>query len=61
MRQVSGSRTKSRPSSGDRTLVSLYAPLLCELPPSPDLFEYVATQGQEYYFGAMHYLRRCRR
>ena len=39
-----------------RTLVQCYAPVLRELPPSGELFEYVATEGQDYYFGSMHYL-----
>ncbi len=39
-----------------RTLVQCYAPVLRELSPSVELFEYVATEGQDYYFGSMHYL-----
>ena len=40
-----------------RTLVQLYVPLLRQLPPSPQLFEYVATEGQAYFFGHCRYIR----
>lgn len=39
-----------------RTLVQCHAPVLRELAASPELFEYVATEGQDYYFGSMHYV-----
>mgnify|MGYP003586390648 CR=1 FL=1 len=39
-----------------RTLVQCYSPVLRDLAPSADLFEYVATEGQDYYFGSMHYV-----
>lgn len=41
----------------DRVLVQMYVPLLHQVPESPQLFEYVATEGQNYYFGNMHYVR----
>jgi hypothetical protein len=40
-----------------RTLIQLFVPLLRELPASPELFEYIATEGQDYFFGTMHYVR----
>lgn len=40
----------------DRTLVHLYVPLLHSLAPSPALFEWIATKGQDYFFGACHYV-----
>jgi len=39
-----------------RTLVRMVVPVLREVPPSPALFEYVATEGQNYYFGGLHYV-----
>jgi hypothetical protein len=39
-----------------RTLVQCYAPVLRELSASSELFEYVATEGQDYYFGSMQYV-----
>ena len=40
-----------------RTLVQMFVPLLRQLPPSPELFEYVATEGQNYHFGHCRYIR----
>ncbi len=40
----------------DRVLVQMFVPVLHHLPPSPELFEYVATEGQGYFFGNMHYV-----
>lgn len=40
----------------DRVLVQMYVPVLHHLPASPGLFEYVATEGQNYFFGNLHYI-----
>lgn len=40
-----------------RTLVQMFVPVLRQLPPSPEMFEYVATEGQSYFFGNLHYIR----
>lgn len=40
-----------------RTLVQMYVPVLRQLPPSAEMFEYVATEGQSYFFGNLHYVR----
>ena len=34
-----------------RVLINLSAPLVFDLEPSPELFEYVATHSVDYYFG----------
>ena len=36
---------------GDKTLVVVHAPFLGDVPPSPELFKYVATEGGLYHFG----------
>ncbi len=40
----------------DRVLVQMYVPVLRELPATPQMFEYVATEGQGYFFGNLHYI-----
>jgi hypothetical protein len=40
----------------DRTLIQMYVPVLHNLPPSPELFEFVATDGQKFFFGSLHYV-----
>lgn len=42
-------------SQEDRTLIHLYAPLAREVPATPELFEWIATKGQEFVFGSTHY------
>lgn len=42
----------------DRVLVQFSAPVLREVQPSPELFQWVATQGQNFYFGAYHAVER---
>ena len=36
----------------DRTLIQFWAPVLSGLKGTPELFEWVATAGQAYFFGA---------
>jgi hypothetical protein len=40
----------------DRVLIRLEAPLLRELASSPELFEWIATEGQDYFFGSCQYV-----
>lgn len=37
---------------GKDTLVQLTAPLLFDVPPSPEVFHWAATEGQNFVFGA---------
>ena len=39
-----------------RTLVMMYVPVLREVPPSAELFKYIAIEGQQYYFGSLRYV-----
>jgi hypothetical protein len=39
-----------------RTLVMMYVPVLREVPATPELFKYIAIEGQQYYFGSLRYL-----
>lgn len=38
----------------ERVLIQCYAPVLREVPPTPELYKWVATEGQNYYFGSYH-------
>lgn len=39
-----------------RTLVMMYVPVLRQVPPSPELFKYIAIEGQQYFFGSLRYI-----
>lgn len=39
-----------------RTLVMMFVPVLREVPPSPELFKYIAIEGQQYFFGNLRYV-----
>ena len=39
-----------------RTLVMMFVPVLREVPPSPELFKYIAIEGQQYFFGHLRYV-----
>lgn len=40
--------------SGESTVVSLFAPVLREVPLTPDLYRYVATGGDDWVFGHLY-------
>lgn len=40
----------------DRTLIQMSAVILRQVPPTPELFHWIATKGQEFYFGHFHAL-----
>lgn len=40
----------------DTTIVAVFAPVLRDVQPSPELFEFIAREGGDYFFGHLSFL-----
>ncbi|GAA4758929.1 T3SS (YopN, CesT) and YbjN peptide-binding chaperone 1 [Gordonia alkaliphila] len=49
--------TCSERDNGNRTYVRVQVPLLMQVRPSPELFEYIAFHAAEYMFGTVHLMQ----